>query len=175
MWQGNKQIFKGYAIGDGKKPSMKVTGKLLSWKNVCKCDSFGAVLNDGYIDISFDSDELSQKFWEMSEVNNWKCLILENPSNGHIHSYWKIPEKWNGKDGKDRKLAVGLTADIHSGSTYIPSPHSFHALIMMNLFSAGLCFTISKVSFKYFLNNSGVEPVRIIASLPALGVRSSCG
>ena len=120
MWQGNKQIFKGYAIGDGKKPSMKVTGKLLSWKNVCECDSFGAVLNDGYIDISFDSDELSQKFWDMAESNNWKCLILENPSNGHIHSYWKIPEGWNFKDGKDRKVAVGLTADFHSGSTYIP-------------------------------------------------------
>lgn len=120
MWQGNNVVFKGYATGDGKKPTMKVTGKLLSWKQVKDCESFGAVLNDGFVDISFDSDELSDKFWNMAEQNGWNCLILENPSNGHIHSYWKIPKEWNGKDGKDKKVAVGLTVDIHSGSTYIP-------------------------------------------------------
>ena len=56
----------------------------------------------------------------MSEQNNWNCLILENTSNGHIHSFWKIPESWCFKDGKDKKLAVGLIADIHSKGTYIP-------------------------------------------------------
>ena len=120
-WKGNDVVFKGYATGDGKTPTMKVKGaKLLSWSEVCKNDSFGAILNDDYVDISFDSDELSQKFWDMSEKNNWNCLILENPKNGHIHSYWKDTKKRVGKGGKDKKLAVGLIADIHSGSTYIP-------------------------------------------------------
>ena len=120
-WKGNSIVFKGYARGDGKNPTMKVKGKtLLSWDKVKNHDSFGAILNDGFVDISFDSDELSEKFWNMSEQNGWNCLILENPSNGHIHSYWKDTKKRIQKDGKNKKLAVGLIADIHSGSTYIP-------------------------------------------------------
>lgn len=120
-WTGNNQVFKGYVKGNGKKPIMKVKdAKLLSWDEVKDCDSFGAVLNDGYVDISYDTDELSQKFWDMAEYNNWNLLILENIANGHIHSIGKKPSGYEIKDGKDKKLAVGLIADIHSGSTYIP-------------------------------------------------------
>lgn len=120
-WKGNDLVFKGYATGDGKQPSMKVKDKdLLKWEQVQKCKSFGAILNKGFVDISFDSDELSQKFWDMAEKNNWNCLILENPANGHIHSYWKDSQGRVGRSGKDKRLAVGLIADIHGGSTYIP-------------------------------------------------------
>ena len=120
-WQGNDKVFKGYATGDGKKPTMKVKdAQLKAWDDVSSTDSCGAVLNDKYVDISFDTDELSEKFWQMSEQNNWNCLILENPINGHIHSYWKDSNGKIDKGGKDKKLAVGLVADIHSGSTYIP-------------------------------------------------------
>lgn len=120
-WKGNSVVFKGYATGDGKNPTMKVKGKnLLSWNKVKNCESFGAILNDDFIDISFDSNELSQKFWDMSEQNGWNCLILENPANGHIHSYWKDTNHRIRKGGQDKKLAVGLIADIHSRSTYIP-------------------------------------------------------
>lgn len=120
-WEGNKNVFRGYAKGDGKSPTMKVKTKdLLTWEQVQTCQSFGGVLQDGAVDISFDTDELSQKFWDMAEKNGWKCLILENPSNGHIHSYWKDTKKRIEKGGKDKKLSVGLVADIHSGFTYIP-------------------------------------------------------
>ena len=124
-WKGNKEVFRGYVKGnpegDGKSPATKVKGKnLLSFTEAEKNSCFGAILNDGYVDISFDSEELSEKFWNMAEKNNWNCLILENPSNGHIHSYWKDTRHRIDKNGKDRKLAVGLIADIHSGSTYIP-------------------------------------------------------
>lgn len=120
-WKGNSTVFKGYATGDGKNPTMKVKDKeLLSWSQVQGCQSFGAILNKDFVDISFDTDELSQKFWDMAEKNNWNCLILENPANGHIHSYWKDTKHRIDKGGKDKKLAVGLLADIHSGSTYIP-------------------------------------------------------
>ena len=120
-WKGNKEVFKGYATGDGKNPTMKVKdAKLLSWEQIEGNHSFGAILNKDYVDISFDSDELSQKFWDMAEQNNWNCLILENPNNGHIHSYWKDTHHRIEKGGRDKKLAVGLIADIHSGSTYIP-------------------------------------------------------
>lgn len=114
-------VFKGYATGTGKKATMKVKdAQLLSWDAVQGNQSFGAILNQDFIDISFDTDELSQKFWDMAEKNDWNCLILENPENGHIHSYWKDTEHKIEKGGKDKKLAVGLIADIHSGSTYIP-------------------------------------------------------
>lgn len=124
-WEGNDQVFRGYVKGnpdgDGKSPASKVKGKNLSkWTAVSSESCFGAILNEGYVDISFDSDELSQKFWDMAEKNSWNCLILENQKNGHIHSYWKDSKKRVGKGGKDKKLAVGLVADIHSGSTYIP-------------------------------------------------------
>ena len=114
-------VFKGYATGTGKKATMKVKdAQLLSWDDVQGNQSFGAIMNQDFVDISFDTDELSQKFWDMEEKNNWNCLILENPENGHIHSYWKDTEHRIEKGGKDKKLAVGLIADIHSGSTYIP-------------------------------------------------------
>lgn len=121
MWRGNDTVFKGYAVGKGKQPTVKVKDvKLMNWDGVSGNSSFGAVLNDGFVDISFDSDELSEKFWNMADENDWNCLILENPDNGHIHSFWKKPEKWDSKDGKDKNLAVGLLADIHSKSTYVP-------------------------------------------------------
>lgn len=125
MWMGNKTVFRTYFHGKVDKdgttsPAEKVKGMPgHAWNEVCNDNSFGAVLNDGYVDISFDSDELSQAFWDMAEQNDWKCLILENPENGHIHSYWKKPEGVFQKDGRDKKLAVGLIADIHSKETYI--------------------------------------------------------
>ena len=125
QWTGNKTVFRTYFHGKVDKdgttsPAEKVKGMPgHAWNEVCNDNSFGAVLNDGYVDISFDSDELSQAFWDMAEQNDWKCLILENPENGHIHSYWKKPEGVFQKDGRDKKLAVGLIADIHSKETYI--------------------------------------------------------
>lgn len=120
-WNGNELVFKGYAKGDKKSPTMKVkNSRLMTFSEAEQYDSFGAILNDGIIDISFDTEELSDKFWNMAEENDWNCLILENPQNGHIHSYWKNTNKKIKKGGQDKKLAVGLIADIHSGSTYIP-------------------------------------------------------
>ena len=120
-WKGNDTAFKGYVIGKGKQAIMKVKNvQLLSWDAVQRYRSFGTILNQYFVDISFDTNERSQKFWDMAEKNNWKCLIFENLENGHIHSIWRIPNSWKFKDGRDKKLAVGLIADIHSGSTYIP-------------------------------------------------------
>jgi hypothetical protein len=124
-WAGNKEAFKTYFQGkldkDGKCiPAEKVKGMPgHSWDDICVNENFGAVLNDGFIDISYDSPELSTAFWNMADINKWECLILENPENGHIHSIWRKPRNWKFKDGADLKLAVGLVADIHSGSTYI--------------------------------------------------------
>lgn len=123
-WHGNSNVFRTYLKGDGKSPLVKKGTKLkgktfLSFEEA-KGDSFGALLQEGMVDISFDTDELSTIFWNMAESNDWKCLILENPSNGHIHSFWKKPEGWTFRDGKDKMTAVGILADMHSKDTYIP-------------------------------------------------------
>ncbi len=108
-WKGNSMVFRTYAKGEGKSPAkgIKLKGRktVLSYEEAEKNDSFGGLLQEGVIDISFDTDELSQKFWDMAEKNNWNCLILENPENGHIHSYWKDTEHRIEKGGKDKKLA----------------------------------------------------------------------
>lgn len=124
-WNGNTEAFRTYFHGmlnkDGDSvPREKVKGAPgHPWNEVCNDRNFGAVLNEGFIDISFDSPELSDAFWNMAEANSWDCLILENLKNRHIHSIWRKPANWKFKDGEDKKLAVGLTADIHGGSTYI--------------------------------------------------------
>lgn len=124
-WDGNTEVFRAYFHGKTDEnaksiPAEKIKGaKGHSFQEVCQDDSFGAVLMDGFIDVSFDSPELSDAFWNMAEDNGWECLILENPKNGHIHSFWRKPNNWKQKDGKDKKLACGLVADMHSGSTYI--------------------------------------------------------
>lgn len=124
-WSGNIEAFRTYFHGKldkngGSVPKEKVKGMPgHPWNEVCNDQDFGAVLNEGFVDISFDSEEASDSFWNMAKDNDWDCLILENPNNGNIHSIWRKPYNWKFVDGKDKKLAVGLTADIHSGSTYI--------------------------------------------------------
>lgn len=125
-WNGNSEAFRAYFHGrldKGKNksvPNEKIKDQPgHSWEEVCHDENFGAVLNDGYLDISFDSKELSDAFWNMTKENNWESLIFQNPKNEQIHSIWKKPPNWKEKDGADVMLAVGLIADLHSGSTYI--------------------------------------------------------
>ena len=118
-------IFRTYVKGSGKSPDPtcgKFKGRkhVQTFEEVSSCESYGGLLQSGLVDISFDSLDLVDKFQNMSSANGWKTTLILNPSNGHIHTIWKIPKSWNSKDGKNKKLAVGLIADIHSGDTYIP-------------------------------------------------------
>lgn len=123
MWQGNSEIFRAYFFGnesgDGKSPrrgSKVKDAEGYTWDEVQDASCFGAVLKSDVVDISFDSKEMYEAFLDMAEQNNWHCLALPSPHGGH--TYWKKGRIKRG--GKDRKLAVGLVADIHHGSTYIP-------------------------------------------------------
>ena len=118
-WSGNQDIFKTYVKGRGKKPAEKVKGRdhISDFDEVCHEDCFGAILNSGYVDISFDSKDMYENFLKMAEANEWRCLALPSAKGGH--TYWRNTNRYL-KNGADRKLAVGLVADIHSGSTYIP-------------------------------------------------------
>ena len=124
IWTGNEEAFRTYFHGKLDKNGKSIPAEKVKdmpghpFNEVCNDDNFGAVLNNGYVDVSFDLKEMSDSFWDMAEANDWNCLILENPDNGHIHSIWKKPKKTY-KDGKDKKLVCGLVADVHSGSTYI--------------------------------------------------------
>lgn len=113
-------VFRTYVKGSGKRSVEKHKNikHVRTFEDASQFESFGAVLNDGFIDISFDSEDMSERFLDMADANDWKCLVLRNPINGHVHSYWR--NKKIKKNGVDKKLACGLIADIHSGGTYIP-------------------------------------------------------
>lgn len=121
-WTGNNTAFRTYIKGKDKASAEAHKGKdhVRTFEDASQFPSFGAALNDGFIDISFDTEELSNMFLDMADRHEWNCLILENIENHHVHSIWKDTKHRISKDGKDKKLAVGLIADIHSGSTYIP-------------------------------------------------------
>lgn len=119
----NDKVFRTYLKGNGKKSAEKHKGidKVRTFEDASQFKSYGAILNDGFVDISFDSPELSDAFMNMCEAAQWNCLVLENPDNKHIHTYWKDTKGRIKKKGyTDAVLAVGLIADIHSGETYIP-------------------------------------------------------
>ena len=124
IWKGNNKVFKTYVKGnpngDGKHPIEKVKGRdhIHDFDEVEHDDCFGAILNEDYIDISFDSPEMFNAFLNMAEQNDWKCLCLPSTHGGH--GYWKKPKTKGIKNGKDKKVAVGFIVDVHSGSTYIP-------------------------------------------------------
>lgn len=128
-WNGNDKVFRTYFHGKKKQDKEKVrcvpAEKVKdqeghSFEEVKNDDFFGAVLNPGYIDISFDTKEMSDAMFDILDSQSLHCLELSNPKNGHIHTYWKKPKDWKYKDGEDITLACGLVADIHSGSTFIP-------------------------------------------------------
>lgn len=119
----NDMVFRTYLKGNGKKSAEKHKGieQVRTFEDASQFKSYGAILNDGFVDISFDSPELADSFMNMCEAAQWNCLVLENPDNGHIHTYWKDSKGRIKKKGyTDAVLAVGLIADIHSGETYIP-------------------------------------------------------
>ena len=123
MWTGNDQIFKTYVRGrkrgDGKAPAEKVKGRdsISTFDEASQNESFGGILQEGTIDISFDDPEMYKTFLEMAKANSWRCLALPSTHGGH--TYWRNSRRMI-KNGADKRLAVGFVADIHSGSTYIP-------------------------------------------------------
>jgi putative DNA primase/helicase len=124
-WKGNNRIFRTYLKGGGKDGKRcvdrhKGIGQVRTFEDASQFANFGAVCNEGYIDISFDDAEMSEAFLNMAEQNQWRCMCLENPVNHHLHTYWKDTAHRITKFNKDLNLACGLVADIHGGETYIP-------------------------------------------------------
>ena len=124
-WKGNNRIFRTYLKGGGKDGKRcvdrhKGIGQVRTFEDASQFANFGAVCNEGYIDISFDDAEMSEAFLNMAEQNQWRCMCLENPVNHHLHTYWKDTAHRIIKFNKDLNLACGLVADIHGGETYIP-------------------------------------------------------
>ena len=124
QWNGNDVIFRGYFFGKGKapEPGSRIKGAAgYSFAEVSEADCFGAVMREGFIDISFDDPGMANKFFAMAEENQWRCMVLVNPDNGHIHTFWRSGKgRITKKSAVDQKLAVGFIADIHGGDTYIP-------------------------------------------------------
>lgn len=120
-----KEIFRTFCRGggsDGKRSIEKHKGveKVRSWEDASQFDSFGGILQAGWVDISFDDPDMSEAFLEIAEEQEWKCLALQNRANRHIHTYWRDSQHRIQKYTKDLTLACGFVADIHGGDTYIP-------------------------------------------------------
>lgn len=115
------KLFRTFCRGDGKKCLDKHKGveAVRTFDSASAAGDFGGVLLPGFVDISFDSREMSAAFLDMADALDWRCAAFENPENGHLHTLWKKPRNY-GKDGQSKMLACGLIADIHSGDTYIP-------------------------------------------------------
>ena len=125
-WYGNDKVFRGYLLGDtskngsGKRPAKgeKIKdGPGRSFDEVCDSECFGGILRDDFVDISFDSIDMFDTFLDIADANGWKCLALRSKHGGH--SYWRKSPKID-TDGKDKKLACGLVADIHGKNVYAP-------------------------------------------------------
>ena len=92
-WNGNSLVFKTYLKGggeDGKSPkdgNIKGRSKIRDFQDAAQFDCFGAILNDDFVDISFDTEEMSAAFWKMAEQNKWNCLILEKLHAFHLKLY----------------------------------------------------------------------------------------
>ena len=119
MWEGDKRVFRTYIKGKDKKSTeshKNLPGR--TFEDASQFDSFGAELNEGFVDISFDTKEEFEAFLDMADKNKWCCLALESQHGGH--TFWKDSENHIKKGGKEIRLAVGFLSDIHGGATYIP-------------------------------------------------------
>lgn len=116
------KIFRTFCKGSGKGAAEYHKG-IESVRTLDQCKSlksFGGVLRPDLIDVSCDDPDVSDAIQRMAAAYKWDCMILKNPVNGHVHTFWKIPDGWKHKDGKDIALACGVRADVHHGETYIP-------------------------------------------------------
>lgn len=115
--------FRGYTFGNNKGSTEKHKGvdRLRTLEEIQSSGrDGGGILTPGFIDISFDDPAMSAAVLAIAETLDWRCSILENPTSKHIHTFWKKPPNYTGKDGKEKTLVCGMLADIHSGDTYIP-------------------------------------------------------
>ena len=109
-----KLLFKAYRKGKSAKvPLNKVSYK---YEEVEDCENYGAVCNDGIIDISVDNVEMFENLLDLLDARNIETYALYSPHGGH--TYWRYDKKIT--DGKDKLTACGFTVDIHGKGTYIP-------------------------------------------------------
>lgn len=115
-----EKVFRTFCKGCDKASAEPHKGieQVRTWDECQSMSSFGGILQPDFIDVSFDDAEMSEKFLDMAEANDWACVAIENPENHHLHTFWKSPKQW--RNGADKLLAVGFIADIHNKETYIP-------------------------------------------------------
>lgn len=135
-WNGNENVFVGYLPGKNDEKGQGIPACRVSSENLISIDQalslpvFGGILKPGVIDISFDSKDISKAFLKMMKAKRWKCLVLVNPTNGHIHTFWRNTAKRVKKNAYvDTMLACGFKADIHGGKTYIRLKEQDHSRV----------------------------------------------
>ena len=115
-WVDDKRIVRTYCLGNGKKSIEKHKGieSVRTYDDVTNSGiDYGFIPARDIVDISFDDPEMFKTALNMAKVLKWNCRAIINPLNNHGHMFFRKPRNF-GKDGKDKTLACGLIADIHS-------------------------------------------------------------
>jgi len=110
----NKSKYPKGNCGDGKKTYL--------YDEVKDLECYGARCKSGVVDVSFDdldseSDLLSEAILDLLESRNLKTYAVYSPHG--VHTFWRVPEGMTIKNCISI-LACGVSADMHSGNTYIP-------------------------------------------------------
>ena len=77
-WTGNNTAFRTYIKGKDKASAEAHKGKdhVRTFEDASQFPSFGAALNDGFVDISFDTEELSNKFLDIADKHGWNEYLV---------------------------------------------------------------------------------------------------
>lgn len=110
-------LYKGYISCDGKKPTMKFSGvsrdKLLTLEQAKCFNSYAAVLGEETVLVDIDSVYEGEILYRIVQAKELKCKVFKTDKGYHFLFKLDAPMKCRTRI----KLAIGLTADIKSGST----------------------------------------------------------
>ncbi len=111
------ELYKGYISCDGKKPTMKFKDvpkdKLLSLEQAKCFNSYSAVLGENTVLVDIDTLSEGEILFKIVEAKQLKCKVYKTDKGYHF--LFRLGEPMKCRTGV--KLAIGLTADIKSGST----------------------------------------------------------
>lgn len=106
--------FSGYLLTNGKKPIMKFEDALtLEEIQKTNPEEYGGVINNDVVLIDVDDFEQSERLMDIVEDLQLNCVVNETSRGKHF--YFSDSGIFN-SNGTNKKLAIGLNADIKRGS-----------------------------------------------------------
>lgn len=113
-------IFKGYIPTNGKKPTEEYKNRteFYSLSDVEKLKSYGAVLEDGIIQIDIDDEEQSNIVFNIVKDLDIQCNVLKTDRGKHF--YFKNTNQDKRKQGYTTSLGIKIDTGLGSQNAVIP-------------------------------------------------------